>query len=105
MCVQNAMDLPAVGAYESLMNQNVMVAQLAQMQQDQQQVMMRQAAQNRVVAAQSVAAHQKAAQVSHSSFPRVFIAIISCTHDQGLCGSASVSTSLLQLVFRLHSHL
>jgi hypothetical protein len=79
MCVQNAMDLPAVGAYESLMNQNVMVAQLAQMQQDQQQVMMRQAAQNRVVAAQSVAAHQKAAQVSHSSFPSVFIAKICCT--------------------------
>lgn len=58
------MDLPAVGAYESLMNQNVMVAQLAQMQQDQ--VMMRQA-QNRAVAAQSVAAHQKAAQVCCTS--------------------------------------
>lgn len=56
---------PGVGAYETLMNQN-MVAQLAQMQQDQH--MMRQArevqaAQNRVAAQNAAVQKAAAAQV------------------------------------------
>jgi hypothetical protein len=65
---QSAMELQqGVGAYETLMNQN-MVAQLAQMQQDQQMIRQArevQAAQNRVAAAAAQNAAQKAAQVWH----------------------------------------